>query len=50
MLLAAMTKGGGKSIGSIVREVITIDTDGEGIAWRKFLRIRVKLDIAKPFA
>ncbi|XP_040992702.1 uncharacterized protein LOC121239512 [Juglans microcarpa x Juglans regia] len=50
MPLAAMNIEGGESIGASVGEVITVDVDGEGIEWGKFLRIRLNMDITKPLA
>ncbi|KAF5468801.1 hypothetical protein F2P56_012921 [Juglans regia] len=48
MPLVAMTIEGRESIGATVGDVITVDVDGEGSGWGKFIRIRVNLDITKP--
>lgn len=46
--LVTMTVDGGEKIGSSLGEVITVNVDGDGIGWEKYIRIRVNMDITKP--
>ncbi len=48
--IKSMTKEVGEDIGQAVGTLLDVDVpDGRGIAWGLFLRIRVDLDLAKPF-
>jgi hypothetical protein len=46
--LACMSLEIGKRIGASMGEVEHVDTDGEGIGWGKYLRVKIRLDLHKP--
>lgn len=48
--LACMGRDIGRKIGESVGTVETVDMDGDGIGWGKFLRVRIRLDLTKPLS
>jgi hypothetical protein len=48
--LACMGRETGKMLGSSVGTVEAVDTDGRGIGWGEFLRVRILIDLTKPLA
>jgi hypothetical protein len=48
--LICMGRETGYQIGSMVGEVIEVDVDEDRVGWGEFLRVRIVLDLSKPFA
>ena len=47
--IKSMTREVGEDIGAVVGNLIDVDVPAEnGIAWERFLRIRVEVELAKP--
>jgi hypothetical protein len=47
--LACMNLEIGSKIKASVGVVENVDTDGEGNGWGKYLRVKIRLDLKKPF-
>lgn len=48
--LACMDKETGRMLGEIVGRVEDVDTDGRGVVWGEFLRVKIQMDLSKPLA
>ena len=46
--LACMGQEVGRQIGSSMGTIEEVETNEEGLGWRKYLRVKVRLDIRKP--
>lgn len=47
--LACMVREVGIKLGTSVGQVEEVDTDKEGVGWGEFLRVKIKVDLYKPF-
>jgi hypothetical protein len=47
--LGCMGQAIGRRIGETVGKVEAVDTDANGIGWGEFLRVKILLDLSKPF-
>lgn len=48
MLLVCMTKSVGSKIGDSIGKLESVDVANLGTGWRRYLRIRVNIDLMKP--
>lgn len=48
--LACIGKETGRMLGASAGEVEVVDTDGKGVGWGEYLRVKIWMDLSKPLA